>query len=295
VKLPNFLNFAPLNHAKVLMGLPPDAVGSFFPRHVHSYGAQPTPNYGGLGEEEQEQLESGEGIDVSIDQITFLDDGTIAYKDSRVLLYIRDVHTHGDQEREPKYHLMKCRTLDRMIRGGRFERYVIASEITGKFKLNMITDQVPRTEWRHLLVCENCLTGIRFNGFRGGLDQGLRHSLVKQFRPSWFFEHYPRMFQGMRPVHTADTAPLNNYPADWNQISRRERTLADWTCQRCRRKLSGNGSERFLDVHHVNGNRSDNSRSNLKVLCVACHAKEPEHHHMRNDPRHREFLSKFRR
>ena len=31
--------------------------------------------------------------------------------------------------------------------------------------------------------------------------------------------------------------------------------------------------EKLLDVHHVDGDRSNNDVSNLVVLCVWCHAK----------------------
>jgi len=37
--------------------------------------------------------------------------------------------------------------------------------------------------------------------------------------------------------------------------------------------LCGYGKEiRMLDVHHIDGNRSNNNLSNLEVLCVWCHA-----------------------
>jgi len=34
---------------------------------------------------------------------------------------------------------------------------------------------------------------------------------------------------------------------------------------------------RFLHVHHRNGQKHDNADTNLKVLCIACHAEEPMH------------------
>jgi hypothetical protein len=48
---------------------------------------------------ELERLTSQDGLDISLDDLKVLEDGTLAYKDSRVLLYIRDVPIYGDRNR----------------------------------------------------------------------------------------------------------------------------------------------------------------------------------------------------
>jgi len=82
MKLPDFFEFEPLNQVKRQMGMRDD-----------DYAGRLTPP----------ELESlfKEGIDVELKDVTILPDGTLAYKDSRVLLYIKDVHINGHREWEP--------------------------------------------------------------------------------------------------------------------------------------------------------------------------------------------------
>ena len=49
-------------------------------------------------------------------------------------------------------------------------------------------------------------------------------------------------------------------------------------CKSCRVDLSE--QKRLLHVHHLNGEKSDNSAGNLIVLCADCHRKEPHHGHV---------------
>lgn len=44
----------------------------------------------------------------------------------------------------------------------------------------------------------------------------------------------------------------------------------EYKCERC-------GSTRNVDVHHKDGNFSNNTPENLVVLCRSCHAKEHQH------------------
>lgn len=46
-----------------------------------------------------------DGIEVKFDEVQVLQDGTLAYKGYRVLLYIRDVSNFGQREEMPKFHL----------------------------------------------------------------------------------------------------------------------------------------------------------------------------------------------
>src|SRR3954463_3777323 len=115
MKLPDFTKFEPLNGLKGRMSIPRDVYGSFSLSIDRNH----------LTIAELDLLTSGEGIDVSFDELTILPDGTLAYKDSRVLLYIRDIHVYGGRDGEPRYHLSNCTTLRDMTEKGRFERYIV--------------------------------------------------------------------------------------------------------------------------------------------------------------------------
>ena len=157
MKLPDFYHFEPLNSLKERMGLPREALGTL---EVHV-------DAGRLTATELERLTSQDGLDIGLDDLRILDDGTLAYKDSRVLLYIRDVSVMGEREPEPpRYHLANCSTLRQMRERRRFNRYVVSTRLDGVFNLNIIRGQTSTRRLVPLSVCQNCLDFLRFDGFR---------------------------------------------------------------------------------------------------------------------------------
>jgi hypothetical protein len=279
MKLPDFLKFPPLNDLKNRMGIPDDVYGTF---SVEIDPGRLTP--------QELDLLTGKGIEVSYDQITILPDGTFAYKDNRVLLYIRDVHVFGNQKPEPKYHLSKCATIEKMFQSGRRERYVVSTKTNGNFHLNIIKAHKAIQDERHLSVCKNCLDCLSFKGFNSQtMNRNRKARFVAEFSPEHFFAVYSRSLHIEKPKYDSDTAPLNEYASNFGELSERLRRENAWRCQKCHRILSDPGHRRFLHVHHVNGVRSDNTRQNLKILCIACHADEANHSHMRKSPDYAEF------
>jgi hypothetical protein len=280
MKLPDFFEFEPLNRLRGRMGIARDVYGSF------STSVDP----GRLTRDELDLLTSGEGIDVRFEELTVLSDGTLAYKDSRVLLYIRDVHVYGDRDREPRYHLSNCKTLQEMNAKRKFDRYVIATEVKGIFKLNIISNGNKRSERRKLPVCQNCLSSLRFDGFDlQKMARTTRQRIVNDFTPDRFFDLYPRSLHVKKPSYDAITAPVNVYTEDWPEVSNRVRSERGWKCEKCHRLLNGR-LQKYLHVHHENGQRWDNRRTNLRVLCIGCHAEEPDHHHLKNDPNYAHYM-----
>jgi len=48
-----------------------------------------------------------------------------------------------------------------------------------------------------------------------------------------------------------------------------------------------------LHAHHKDADKSDNSPSNIALLCIYCHAKEFQHSHVRDMPAYKEFVERF--
>lgn len=234
------------------------------------------------------------GIDVNIDEIKIHDDGTLLYDGYRVLLYIRDITTINGQEKMPRYHLAYCQTLEKMHRDNRFGRYVVANSDSGQFHVNVMDSEI-KTQAVKLNVCQNCLDTIRWMNFDlKKMSRSARLSLVSHFSLQAFFKAYPRDLISIKPLHNSDTAPLNDYPNNWSEISHKTKMLRGSKCKNCGVLLE-NHSSKFLHVHHRNGLKNDNSDSNLIVLCIACHAEQPKHSHMKSLPDYQEFMKKYQR
>jgi 5-methylcytosine-specific restriction endonuclease McrA len=277
--LPNFYKYAALNRLKEQMGIPRDTYGSLVVMIAPA----------GLTREELDKLASGAGIDVTWDQITTDDDGTFVLKGERVVLYIRDFDDYGRGGDGPRYHLMTCRTIVQMRDAGRMQRYVVASEPNGLFVVNVKSNLGTRQEHRRLRVCWNCLTELNFGGFRTGQHFNKKR-VVQEFTPARFFAEYSRSLHLYLPTHGEADARLNAYSADFPEISRAVRERTGWQCDDCKRVLADPSLQKYLHVHHRDGDRSNNTASNLRALCVGCHAEQPSHQHMKGTPDYREYM-----
>lgn len=284
MKLPDFTNDSGLNQLRQLMGA--HKLGNF----------SPEIEYAQLTIAELERL-AGEGIDVKLEDIIALSDGTLAYKDSRILLYIRDVieYHRGRRNQElPKFHVAHCKTLDQMKRQNRFARYVVATRDDGKFSINrMKNNKVISSGIIELRVCQNCLAELAFEGFKSESPKNIRLSIVERFTIKKFFEIFPKSLFHDEPEYKDDTAPLNAYPDNWDSISRQTKARANWTCSKCKLRLNESQYRQYLHVHHENGQKYDVRDENLKVLCIGCHAEEGFHIHLKNTPDYKKFIELF--
>ena len=174
-----------------------------------------------------------------------------------------------------------------MRRNARWSRYVVANRDDGEFSINKITEG-GKPEVKRLDVCQNCLGKINWKGFRSDGDRNQRLNFVSNFKLSEFFKVYPRDLFAVRPKHTSDTAPINDYPKNWSAISERFKYRAGHKCEKCHSHLPGLMS-RYLHVHHKNGQKNECEEVNLEALCIRCHAEEAMHSHMKSHPDYQQY------
>lgn len=228
-----------------------------------------------------EQIERGTGLDISLDDLDIGEDNTIVYKkykDRNVILYIRDQYSYKSQY---KYHVSWCKTLKEMRNNNKLNRYVISRRTDGTFHVNMMDTMthkvIEENIIRELSICKNCLNEINYKGYN---EYGAnKNNIYSTFSIQEFLEKYDSRFNQL-PKYTDTTAPINQYASNWKQLSFKYRTYKNWTCENC--GLDCKNNKGYLDVHHIDSNKSNNDFSNLKAVCKDCHANEYGHGHYKN-------------
>jgi len=274
MKLPSFLKDPALNELRTRMG--GAELGTLELKRRD----------GGLTVAELEVLITG-GIDIrSLDEIRVLTDGTLAYKDRRIVIYIRDISDYGGDrtgiENLPKFHVSNCKKLREMRSQKRFGRYVVAARDDGQFQINVIGGSSTRSALRSLRVCQYCLSELRYQSFSRELPRQRRIRIVSEFTLRRFFELWPRDLIDPMGLESETTAPLNDYTGDFGEHAATVKTQAGHRCQECGIFLGSVDHRKFLHAHHLNGVKYDNSLENLVALCIRCHANQPGHSHLKS-------------
>lgn len=224
------------------------------------------------------------GLDVDINDIEIAANRLLKYRGEQILLYIKEINSFGHYGL-PKFHFYQCATLNSMQNAGRFERYVVTQRKTGYFLMDKKVgyDLYAKDVEERLDVCKNCLNWFNRNYRK-------RYS-VETFDIVEFFEHFTTSPITQTPKYTDKNAPVSGYAENWDLISRQRKEQCGYICQQCGIDL--NNHKNFVQTHHANGVKSDNSSSNLKVLCIECHSEQPNHGHMKSSKSHE--ISEIRR
>jgi hypothetical protein len=207
------------------------------------------------------------GIEINAAEIEWSPDGLASYKGEQILLYIK---AYGNYK--PKFHLYQCETLKDMSAKGQFKtRYVATQRKDGYFLTNSRFDNSNDDIEEKLDVCGYCR-----NWYNRSYQ---KRYTVENFDIAEFFEHFGHSSFIELPKYTDENAPADGYTTDWNEVSKQRREQFGYICQQCGIDLSSH--KNLVQTHHINGVKSDNSLSNLKVLCVECHSLQANHEHMK--------------
>ena len=119
-----------------------------------------------------------------------------------------------------------------------------------------------------------------------------RQNAVSKFSIPEFFVKFPKSLFSITPTYTSDTAPINDYSHNWPEISEKVREERNYICDNPSCRIQLVNDKKSLHVHHINGLKNDNTKSNLRVICIRCHANEPGHAHMKGKDYY-EFTEKY--
>jgi hypothetical protein len=213
-----------------------------------------------------------------------------------VIVYIRDVAEYGARISMPKYHLAMCDTLNKMIEEGRYKkRYVVATRDDGRFSIQRIRGDISVKTDEPLNVCQQCLDELKYKSFSLRMAQIARAAAVREFSLKGFFEEFGKSCVWAMPKFDAVHAPANIYSPQFYRISKAIKQKRGYRCEQidCRIDLSEPKNQRFLHAHHIDADKSDSHSSNLKLLCIRCHALEFQHGHLKESPDYSLFCVKF--
>jgi hypothetical protein len=285
MKLPDFVFDEKLNALRAAMGA---SLGDFKPAQSEKT----------LSPEEIEKLAT-EGIEIPLEQVEVLNDGSFVYKGRRVIVYIRDVAEYGSRTKErelPRFHLAVCETLTRMMDEGRYKkRYVVSTRDDGFFQIQRIRNDLIKKSDEHLSVCQHCLHELNYSGFTRFLSSPVKRRRVNEFSIQTFFEAYGRSCVWATPKFDSENAPPNVYGINFHRIAKGIKEQRGYRCENtaCGVNLSAPHHQKFLHAHHIDADKSDNRPSNIQLLCIRCHANSFQHSHLRESPHYSEFNRMF--
>jgi hypothetical protein len=253
-----------------------DHLGDLIRRFGFKSGIAKIPNQMATPvDDDPTRLNLGTAVEIRHGEYQVARDGTLVVDGKRTFIYIcnpsnfRGKLSLDDISSLPKYHFTECTTISSMAAKGRADRYVRPIIPDGKFRLLLVNNDKKQTVDTPLYPCGYCLKA---------LFPEIPFSKRESFTVQHFFKKYPleckdEFITSRKSVLQANH---NTYSESFKQLSKELRSKK--LCEGCNERFE----EKELDTHHLNGDASNNTPLNLKVLCIDCHIKEPNHSHYRS-------------
>lgn len=111
------------------------------------------------------------GTEIDKELIKVHDDETLGIKGSeeRIIVYIKEQYFYpNEKEKEYKFHIAWCKTLESMYEGKNYNRYVAVQKEEPEFLVDLInreTGEITKNVTKRMSVCKNCLTVLNYKGY----------------------------------------------------------------------------------------------------------------------------------
>jgi hypothetical protein len=181
----------------------------------------------------------------------------------------------------PKFHMFRCKTIEQMFSEGRGHKYKISQRVDGKFNLYV-------GKSLEIALLEPCMHCVNLFNRQAGNNRIPYGSSSHEFLNA--LEMTNRISSDLVASefeYDYDTIP-NVYSKDWRSIARKFKEMKNYQCEKCNWKSTNFNDRKYIHAHHINWMKNDNRISNIKILCIECHAKQPGHQHIRNSADYKE-------
>jgi len=222
------------------------------------------------------------GIYVKIDEIPFNGKGgelTAILPNGEILKVAVHISTIKEKYKHSyKYHIFNCKALQDMKYKNLTYRYRSNSSKDGKFFMIMTDryNQVSFRDYYHLDICGYCRTEYRKKYNRDYTDLKEYYSLELNNLDIW--ADIPS---------DMESAP-QLYIKEWKEIAKNFKIKYNYICQKCGLNLKE--YKKYLHAHHLDMNTRNNHSENIKILCIKCHGREPNHSHINSSQDWKDFM-----
>lgn len=172
----------------------------------------------------------------------------------------------------PKFHIFECEAIRKFLDNGVFGQYYSFSTAN----TNDIIERKTGKEFKNVSLslcgyCRNMLHNMQTEELFGEDMVGVKTMLINSVcNTEGFYDALGGEEQNEMPEQF--DIDMFGYVKDWQKISVYIRKKRQYVCGNCGVILNG-FNKRFLEVHHINGNKLDNREYNLQCLCIKCHSE----------------------
>jgi len=180
----------------------------------------------------------------------------------------------------PKFHITECQTIiDQKARGAFDGHYFWHNS-------NTVTIKDRRTGKVHesvtLELCGYCS----------------HEAIAKYSNTEGFYNLLDK--QELEDINREIEVDIFGYTRDWQKISREYKKEKEYKCESCGLQVTNQFDKRYIHVHHRNGDKLNNRRSNLECVCILCHSFKDSNHQHNTERRRMQaelktFVNKYRK